>query len=373
MTREIKVELAERSYTVVVGVDLLGEAGRIAAASAGKPDRAVIITDSLVGPLYAVAVAAGLSATGCRCETIDFPAGEEHKNLTTYGSVMDRLLSLKPPIDRRCLIVALGGGVVGDLAGFIAATALRGLDFVNVPTTLLADVDAAVGGKTGLNASAGKNLIGAFHQPKAVIMDAAVLKTLPPAQLDNGLAECVKHGVIRDWSLLDFIEENAAKFVAADVGALAELIGRNVAIKAAVVSDDEREAGDRAHLNFGHTIGHAIETAAGYGAVSHGQAVALGMIAAFHIAADRSLIDSTTADRVRQILVGLSLPVRFADLPDLPAAARDPARLREIMAHDKKNIDGIVRFILPTAPGSVATFDDVTDDHIAAAIAALGS
>ena len=386
ITHEITVDLAVRSYKVAVGVNLLGQVGAAAAdltahlpdfgelsrvAGVGGAGRTVVITDSTVGPLYADTVADSLARLGWRCDVIEFPPGEEYKNLTTYGGVMDELLSLDPPIDRKSVIVALGGGVVGDLAGFVAATALRGLSFINVPTTLLADVDAAVGGKTGLNASAGKNLIGAFHQPGAVIIDAAVLKTLPAAELGNGLAECVKHGVIRDDSLLDFIEDNVAKIMAADADTLAELIARNVAIKAAVVSADEREAGQRSHLNFGHTIAHAVETAAGYGVVSHGQAVALGMVAAFHVAQARSLISSAAADRIREILAGLSLPVGFDDLPLLPDDARDPDRLRGIMSHDKKTLGGVVRFVLPVAPGSVAIFDDVTDEQIASAIAAL--
>lgn len=371
VTHEIRVELDDRSYTVTVGVDVLEQVGLLA-APAGGAGRAVIITDSTVGPLYADTVTDSLVRAGFGSDIIDMPTGEQHKNLATYGSVMDRLLGLDPPIDRKSVIVALGGGVVGDLAGFIAATALRGLPFLNVPTTLLADVDAAVGGKTGVNASSGKNLIGAFHQPAAVIIDAAVLKTLPAGELGNGLAECVKHGVIRDDSLLDFIEGSVANIVAADADTLAELIGRNVAIKAAVVSSDERESGERAHLNFGHTIGHAIETVAGYGLLSHGQAVALGMIGAFHIAESRLLIDSSVAGRVRKILTELSLPVQFDDLQDLPAEARNPDRLREVMAHDKKALGGVIRFVLPVAPGSVAVFDDVTDEQIEAAIAAMG-
>ncbi len=369
ITHEISVDLPGRSYKVTVGIDILTGLGRIAAASDG---RVVVITDSNVRPLYADAVQASLSDASGRSDVIEFPAGEEHKNLATYEDVMDRILSLEPPIDRRSVVVTLGGGVVGDLGGFVAATALRGLPFVNLPTTLLADVDAAVGGKTGLNAQAGKNLIGAFYQPEAVIIDAAVLKTLPADELGNGLAECVKHGVIRDWALLDFIEDNIEKITSCQPDTLAELIGRNVAIKASVVSADERESGERAHLNFGHTIGHAIETAAGYGVLSHGQAVALGMVAAFDIAESRSLIDSSVAGRVRKILTELSLPVNFDDLSNLPAEARNPNRLREIMAHDKKTLGGVVRFVLPVSPGVVAIFDDVTDEQIKAAVAALG-
>lgn len=367
-TRKITVELGERSYEVTVGVALLAELGAVAAPLSS---RAVVITDTNVGPLYADAAVAAFSQSDVSTEVIDFPAGEGSKDLSTYAAVMDRLLALTPPIDRGCLIVALGGGVVGDLAGFVAATALRGLNLVNVPTTLLAAVDSSVGGKTGLDAAAGKNLIGAFHQPRAVVIDADTLKTLGPSEMGNGLVECVKHGVIRDAALLDFIEANAKGVLAGDGAVLADLIARNVVIKAAVVAADERESGPRSHLNFGHTIGHAIEAAGGYGAVSHGQAVSLGMIAACRIAVGRGQMEQAAAERVRGILSELSLPVRFADLPGLPPAARDPARLREIMSHDKKARGGVVRFVLPTELGSVAMFDDVSSRDIAAAVAAL--
>jgi len=346
--------------------------GQLGPLATGLTGRAVIVTDTNVAPLYADAAVAALAGAGVAADVIDLPAGEASKCLTVYGEVMDRLLALKPAIDRGCLIVALGGGVVGDLAGFVAATALRGLDFINVPTTLLAAVDSSVGGKTGLDAAAGKNLIGAFHQPRAVLIDAATLGTLPAAELGNGLAECVKHGVIRDASLLDLIESSAAAIESADADVLADLIARNVAIKAAVVAADERESGQRAHLNFGHTIGHAIEAAGGFGGLSHGQAVSLGMVAAFSIAVGRKLVSQSDADRVRGILAALSLPVSFADTPSLPGEARQAGHLQEIMAHDKKARGGVVRFILPTSLGSVDIFDDVTADEVAAAVAALG-
>ena len=370
-TRKIPVELGDRSYEVSVGAGLLGELGDVAAPLA-ETGRAVVITDTNVAALYADRAAEALARGGLAADVIDFPAGEEHKRLATYEAVMDRLLALDPPIDRATLIVALGGGVVGDLGGFVAATALRGLPFVTVPTTLLAAVDASVGGKTGLDAPAGKNLIGAFHQPRAVVIDPVTLRTLPAGGLGDGLAECVKHAVIRDAELLDFIEDGAEAILAADEEVLTELIARNVAIKAAVVSADERESGERAHLNFGHTIGHAIEAAAGYGAVSHGQAVALGMVAACHIAVARGLIEAAAGERVGGILAALSLPVSFADLPGAPAECRDPARLAEIMSHDKKARGGVVRFVLPTNLGTVGIFDDVTGEQVAAAIAALG-
>ncbi len=367
----LPVELAERSYDVSVGVDVLGEIGPMAAALA-RTGRAVVVTDSNVRDLHAGAAADALSQAGLTVDVIDFPAGEASKCLAVYGQVMDRLLGLSPPIDRSALIVAVGGGVVGDLAGFVAATALRGLDFVNVPTTLLADVDSSVGGKTGIDSAAGKNLIGAFHQPRAVLIDAAVLKTLPPRELGNGLAECVKHAVIRDRSLLEFVEHNAAAIRAAEPQVLAELIARNVAIKSAVVSADERESGQRAHLNFGHTIGHAIEAASGYGVIGHGEAVSLGMVANGHIAVARGLISADDAQRVRSLLASLSLPVRFDDLPEIPPQARDPQRLADIMARDKKAVRGVPRFVLSTTLGHVKVFDDITPEEITASIETLG-
>jgi len=370
MARTIPVSLGERSYDVSVGVDVLGEVGPVVGAVCGG--RAVVVTDSTVRGLYAEAVKDSLAAAGLTADVIEFPAGEASKCLAVYGRVMDRLLGLTPAIDRSAVIVAVGGGVTTDLAGFVAATALRGLDFVNVPTTLLADVDAAVGGKTGIDAPAGKNLIGAFHQPRAVVIDAGVLKTLPPRELGNGLAECVKHAVIRDRSLLEFIEGNASAIRAADSGVLAEVIARNVAIKAEVVAADERESGRRAHLNFGHTIGHAIEAACGYGAIGHGEAVSLGMVAACRIAVARGLIAPEDAARVRDLLSELSLPVRFDDLPAIGPEARDAGRLAEIMAHDKKARAGVPRFVLPTTLGNVAMFDDVTPDLVSDAVKSLG-
>jgi 3-dehydroquinate synthase len=367
----IPVDIPGRGYEVTIGGGLLGQAGPLLARFA-PTGRAVVITDAAVGALYGGKVVAELERAGLRADLLDFPAGEKHKNLATYVSLMGRLLGLAPAIDRSTLIVTLGGGVAGDVGGFVAATALRGLGSVNLPTTLLADVDAAVGGKTGVDAPAGKNLIGAFHQPRAVLIDPAALATLPVAQLVNGLAECVKHAVIADESLLEFIEANAAGLLAADVELCHQLIARNVAIKAGVVAVDERESsGRRELLNFGHTIGHAVETAAGYAGVSHGQAVALGMSAACAIATGRGLLTPAAAARVAAVLAAVKLPARFDDLPGLPAAARDAAVLRELMLHDKKARAGVVRFVLPRGLGSAAVFDDVTGAEIARALEKL--
>jgi 3-dehydroquinate synthase len=369
--RTVTVDLGERAYDVTVGPGLLDGLGAVVSEVAGPGRRAVLVTDSNVLDLYGDRARSALAEAGLRTDLLSFPAGEPSKTLGTYVSLTDLLLRLEPPIDRSTVVVALGGGVVTDLAGFLAATALRGLPVVGAATTLLAAVDASVGGKTGVDAETGKNLVGAFHQPSAVVIDAETMRTLPPGELGNGLAECVKHGVIRDESLLAWIEERVGDLLDTDVEALSELIARNVAIKAAVVADDERESGRRAHLNFGHTLGHAIEAAAGYGAIGHGQAVSLGMVAACRIAVGRSLIGPEDARRVAELLARLGLPTSFADLPDLAREARDADSLRRIMARDKKARAGVVRFILPTALGRVEVFDDVTVEEVDAAVAAL--
>ena len=232
------------------------------------------------------------------------------------------------------------------------------------PTTLLADVDAAVGGKTGVDHAAGKNLIGAFHQPSAVVIDVQTLKTLPREELQSGLAECVKHAVIRDATLMDFIEENADALLSCDEGVMTEFIARNVAIKASVVAADERESHQRAHLNFGHTVGHGIEAFVGYGKITHGQCVALGMIAACIIAEKKRLIDRSLRDRLEHVLKRLGLAVRGDGL--------DPQEIWEIMQHDKKARSGRVRFILPIELGKVEIFDDVPERDVIEAITSLG-
>jgi len=283
MAKTVTVDLGERSYEVRIGPNMLDELGATVAAMDAVTS-VVIVTDNEVGPLYGRQAAASLDASGLCAEVLTFPAGETNKTLATYGRVMDDLFACRPAVGRRTVLVALGGGVVGDLTGFVAATALRGLRWVQCPTTLLADVDASVGGKTAVDHATGKNLIGAFHQPSAVLIDVETLHTLPTPVLADGLAECVKHGVIRDADLLTFIHDRADEIVACQADAMTELVARNVAIKAAVVSADERESGQRAHLNFGHTIGHAIEATVGYDQIPHGQAVSLGMVAACSMA-----------------------------------------------------------------------------------------
>jgi 3-dehydroquinate synthase len=357
MISAIAVDLGPRSYTVHVGPDAI----TLLADTVEQldPSSMAMITDSTVAELHAQAVLHQLNTP----PMITFPAGEPHKTLATYSNLLDELFAIKPPLDRNSLFVALGGGVTGDITGFLAATFLRGVRFIQCPTTLLAAVDASVGGKTGVDHPTGKNLIGAFHQPSAVIIDTTLLATLPVAELQNGLAECVKHAVIRDAALLDFIATNADPILEADADVLATLIERNVTIKAAVVSADEREAGVRAHLNFGHTIGHALEVFFGYDALPHGQAVALGMIAANAIAIERNLLSPSDAQRVTDLLTHLGLPTTCNGL--------DTGAIWRIMQHDKKAIGGQVRMVLATGLGEVALFDDITDADVTTALDAI--
>ena len=362
MERTVRIDLGERSYDVRIAPGILGELGATA-AGLDRVSSVMIVSDTTVARLYGKRALDSLASAGLAAQRIDFPAGEQHKNLSTFGALVDKLLTSTPPIDRDCLIVALGGGVTGDMAGFVAASALRGLQFLQCPTTLLADVDSSVGGKTGVDHAAGKNLIGAFYQPRGVLIDVETLTTLPADELRNGLAECVKHGVIRDASLLDFIESEADAIFAHDPEVMTELIARNVAIKAAVVGADEREAGQRTHLNFGHTIGHAVEVFVGYDRLPHGQAVSLGMVAANAMAMDRGLIDAASADRVKGVLKRLGLPVAWPGL--------DIDDIWRIMQHDKKARGGQVRMILPTTLGAVDMFDDVTFEQVVRAVEAI--
>ncbi len=361
--RTVTVHLGDRSYHVRIGAGVLSKLGDMAGeVTDGR--LAVVVADGTVADLYGRAATDSLTSAGFRAELLTFPAGERNKNLATFSSLMDELLSLEPPIDRSALIVALGGGVTGDIAGFVAATALRGLPWLQCPTTLLADVDASVGGKTAVDHPAGKNLIGAFYQPGGVLIDVEALRTLPVEELRGGLAECVKHGVIRDASLLDAIDSNVEPIFACDPEVMTDLVARNVAIKAAVVAEDEREAGARAHLNFGHTVGHGIEAASGFGTLSHGQAVSLGMVAESRVAVERGIFDRTDAARVERLLERLGLPVQLTGL--------DADEVWRIMQHDKKALGGRVRMVLPTGPGTVDLYDDVKYDEVAAALASLG-
>jgi shikimate kinase/3-dehydroquinate synthase len=330
----LQVDLGERSYPIVIGQSLLANPRLIADAVSGE--RAAIVTNTVVGPLYLDRVTQSLRAAGKRVTEIVLPDGEEEKTWENLQRIYDGLLS--DQCDRKTTVIALGGGVVGDMAGFAAATYMRGVPFVQVPTTLLAQVDSSVGGKTGINHPLGKNMIGAFYQPKAVIADTATLNSLPQRELSAGLAEVIKHGAIIDAPFFDWIESNIGRLMARDPDALAYAIRRSCEIKADVVRQDEREGGLRAILNFGHTFGHAIESGMGYGQWLHGEAVGCGMVMAADLSQRLGLIDAAARDRVAALVQAAGLP---HVAPDLGAE-----RWLELMQVDKKNEGGQIRFIL---------------------------
>jgi 3-dehydroquinate synthase len=330
----LQVDLGDRSYPITIGQSLLSNADLIGRHVVGS--RVAIVTNTTVGPLYLDTLARTLSATGKQVTTIVLPDGEEEKNWASLMRVFDVLLAEK--CDRKTTLVALGGGVIGDLTGFAAATYMRGVPFIQVPTTLLAQVDSSVGGKTGINHPLGKNMIGAFYQPQAVIADTATLDTLPPRELSAGLAEVIKHGAIIDAGFFDWIEANIVKLMAREGAALAYAIQRSCEIKADVVRQDEREGGLRAILNFGHTFGHAIEAGLGYGQWLHGEAVGCGMVMAADLSHRLGFIDAPTKTRITALVQAAGLPVLAPDLGS--------ERWIELMQVDKKNEGGQIKFIL---------------------------
>ncbi|MBC8021921.1 MAG: 3-dehydroquinate synthase [Burkholderiales bacterium] len=353
----LHVALGDRSYPIHIGAGLMERAELYAPHVRGR--RAAIVTNSTVAPIYAARLEAALGAAGAACQRIVLPDGEAHKDWRTLDAIFDALLEAQA--DRRTVIVALGGGVVGDMAGFAAATYQRGIAHLQVPTTLLAQVDSAVGGKTAINHPLGKNMIGAFHQPLAVVADTATLETLPARDYAAGLAEVAKYGAIFDAAFLAWLEANAAALRAREPAALAHAIRRSCEIKARIVADDEREAGARAILNFGHTFGHAIESASGYGEVLHGEAVAAGMALAARLSARQGRISSADAERLVALLERLGLEVaapRFA--PDI---------WMRFMGRDKKNEGGRITLILLDALGHGAIVKDTSPEDLRAFLA----
>ncbi len=337
----LNVELGDRSYPIAIGRGLLDDASLLNRHIGGS-GKVAIVTNTTVAPLYLDKIAGPLRAAGREVVSIILRDGEEFKNWESLNEVFDALLANK--CDRKTTLVALGGGVIGDMTGFAAATYMRGVPFVQIPTTLLAQVDSSVGGKTGINHPLGKNMIGAFYQPRAVIADTATLDTLPDRELSAGLAEVIKHGAILDAPFFDWIEANIGKLVARDHAALAHAIARSCEIKADVVARDEREGGLRAVLNFGHTFGHAIEAGLGYGAWLHGEAVGCGMVMAADLSRRLNLIDDAAVDRVRALVKAAGLPVVAPDL--------GIERWIELMEVDKKNEGGAIKFILLKPLGS---------------------
>lgn len=364
MEDNIIVELGLRSYPIRIGTGIIRQLGLFVKQQTGA-SRCVLVSESNVAPLYAEKAMQSLTSASIEAELVEFPAGESNKNIKIFSQILDSIFAINPPIDRKTVIVALGGGVCGDMAGYAAASCLRGLRWIQCPTTLLAAVDASVGGKTGINHKTGKNLIGAFHQPSGVLMDVETLQTLPTEELKNGLAESVKHAAIRDFSLLGFINDNSEMIISAQSNIMIELIARNVRIKAEFVSKDERESSIRAHLNFGHTTAHAIETIAGYGTVGHGQAVAYGMLVACKLAEDKNLVSPNIRQCLVETLKKLEISTEYPGL--------NFKEVWKLMQHDKKNLDQKVRMVLPTAEGLVEIYDNITETEIEQAIKVLES
>lgn len=355
---EVLVELADRSYTVHIEPGILARAGHEIRRVAPH-DQAALVHDERVTSTHARQVAASLAASGYRVAEAPIPSGEEQKNLETIHRLYNVLCEAGH--ERKSPLVAVGGGVTGDAAGFAAASYLRGVPFVQCPTTLLAMVDASVGGKVGVNIPQGKNLVGAFHQPAAVLIDTETLATLPARELRCGLAECVKHAMIRDADLLTWIETHLEAILDLDADTMVELVRRNVAIKAAVVMADEREAGVRAHLNFGHTFAHAVEAVHHYRSdegFRHGEAVALGMVAATHLAGNLGWVGREVLDRLVRLLTRIGLPVHAGD------RLGDRHALMSAMLLDKKVRESRITLVLPREAGHVDMTSDVPADQI---------
>jgi 3-dehydroquinate synthase len=342
--RIVNVDLGSRSYPIRIGSGLLARLGRFCSGlSLGK--RCAVITDSRVAPLYAETALSSLRQAGFHPVLITVPAGETAKSLANVGRCYDALAAQR--LERKSFIVALGGGVVGDLAGFVAATYLRGIPFVQVPTTLLAQVDSSVGGKTGVNLRAGKNLVGAFYQPRLVLCDLDTLRTLPPREYRAGLAEVIKYGIIYDHRLFAALERDLPRLQAQEPAILARVVARCCQIKAEVVGQDETESGLRAILNFGHTIGHGLEAISSYGKYLHGEAISVGQVGAARLSAALTGLCARDTARIEQLLARAGLPTRVA------LSRAQTARLFDAMKLDKKVKDGEIKFVLARHIGSV--------------------
>lgn len=354
----VRVNLGERSYEIDIRAGNLARVGAVV-ASLARGTCVAVVTDANVAVLYADAVTQSLDAAGLVSRVFEVPAGEASKSPTTLAGLWQDFIAFD--MDRTSTVVALGGGVVGDLAGFAAATTMRGVRYVQVPTTLLACVDSSVGGKTAIDLAAGKNLVGAFHQPSAVVIDPTTLCTLPKRELVAGLAEVIKHGVIMDAAFFERLERDIDKLLALDAEVTAEIIARNCELKAGVVAEDEREAGRRAILNYGHTVGHAVETLSG-GARVHGEAVAVGMAVEAVIAEKLGRIGSEVTERQNALLERAGLPTTVGDVKTAEAL--------ETMRHDKKAKQGRLNFALPSAIGRCDVVADVRPEVVVEALEA---
>lgn len=350
---KIPVNLGERSYQIIIGKNILGQLGEFITGLI-RPCKTLIITDKNVGILYANIVSNGLAEYKFDVKVVSMEPGEEQKTLSTVEWLYDAFFD--HGMDRKSLVIALGGGVVGDVAGFAASTFMRGVPFVQVPTSLLAHVDSSVGGKVGVNHPRGKNMIGSFYQPIAVFIDTVTLSTLPRAELLAGMVEVIKYGVIKDASLFDYIEKKLPKILKLNDNALETIISMSCSIKARIVEEDEREAGLRAILNYGHTIGHALESLTQYKKYRHGEAVAIGMVCASKIAVHMGLAVGNVLLRQISLLKRLGMPtVNYGIKPN---------EIIKTLYLDKKTLGGTLRFILPTKIGEVIISDKVPEEVI---------
>ena len=356
-TERVEIDLGERSYSILIGSGLLQDPAALEGLGGGAS--ALIVTNTTVAPLYAAALKQLLAPRFRRVHLLELPDGEAHKDWATLNLVFDELLGRG--CDRKTVLFALGGGVVGDMTGFAAASYMRGVPFVQVPTTLLAQVDSSVGGKTAINHPLGKNMVGAFYQPQRVLCDLATLASLPPRELSAGLAEVIKYGPIHDMAFLDWIEQHLDALLAREPQALAHAVRRSCEIKAMVVGHDERESGLRAILNFGHTFGHAIESGLGYGEWLHGEAVGCGMVMAAQLSQRLGGVDAAFVARLSRLVERAGLPVRG------PALGAE--RYLALMRVDKKSEAGEIRFVVLDAPGS-ATVRSAPDELVREVLAA---
>jgi 3-dehydroquinate synthase len=334
--KTLNVNLGERSYPIHIGCDMIAGAGDLL-AGAGLRGKAALVTNPTIADYYLPPIRESLTRAGFEVLPVFVPDGEEHKDHESLAAIYDAFVSAR--LERRSCVVALGGGVVGDLAGFAAATYLRGVPYVQIPTTLLAQVDSSVGGKTGINHREGKNLIGAFYQPRMVLIDVAALRTLPRREFLAGLAEVIKYGIIEDSDLFQLLESKVEALMRLDPGLLMEVIAISCAIKARVVEKDEREDDYRAVLNFGHTLGHALEAATAFRAFLHGEAVSIGMAKAAIISAQHGLCDALVVNRIHDLLEKCGLPTRIP-------TTLEPGQLIHGLELDKKSADGKIKFVL---------------------------
>lgn len=359
MYETLQVDLGVRSYPIYIGANLIQESKLVTQHLVSN--QVMVVTNITVGPLYLESVTQQLGDFQVR--TLVLPDGEEHKNLSTISRVFDALMEHR--FNRNSTLIALGGGVIGDLVGFSAACFQRGIHFIQMPTTLLAQVDSSVGGKTGVNHPRGKNMIGAFYQPDCVIADTAVLNTLAPRELSAGIAEVVKYGLICDLEFFEWLEDNMERLLSRDSDALAFAIKRSCENKAKVVSKDERESGLRAILNLGHTFGHAIETGMGYGRYLHGEAVSIGICQAADLSCRLGWLTRDDVQRIVDLLKRAGLPVE-------PPIEMDAPRFLELMSVDKKNMDGKTRFILLHGIGKATLPHQVNPLHLDATLQKYG-